>query len=313
MSRYIAVTLAFAFIATATTSSAIELDLSRVVFTKIQSGWQPVHNLSYESFSESVLEGDKKVRPSTKLIYSASGLKYEYKLETKKMSGEVIPYQVAFDGEQKQWFTPISGILSFKKLKDHDPDTYVEPLNPFNNELFLPFISFTPEVKEGKRVLTRLNHLQDAEVWSLIEKRTKVVGKAVINGLDCVQLEVQGSLIHLPEVKSFLVSFSIKDDYYPVAWTAKDASGKRVLEYFVDELGKVMFRSLDQKKEFVGLYPKKSRQKLYEEGALFSVAFGRVDKIKINYLGDEDQFSLDPSIAKVICDLDNKRYIPVPK
>ena len=299
----------------ATASEGSDVYTSEEIFSVLQRSWADVINVSYESFSESVLESDRTLKPFTKLRYSASGSMYEYKLETKKITGELMNYQVAFDGALKQIFVSQLGLLSIKTLKENDPDTYVEPLNPFNNELFQPFIPFPMEIKDGKRVLTRLSHLNDERMWNDLKQRTEIIKTTTLNGFECIEADIQGSLFNRPEVKSFTVYFSLKNQFYPIAWIAKDATENHVLEYYVTQLAEVESSSNKQGKKVKLSYPQKSKQLLFEKGTLFSTAYKEIKTINLNTMenDDKDVYTIDPAIAKVISDMDTMTNITIPK
>ena len=112
-----------------------------------------------------------------------------------------------------------------------------------------------------------------------------------------------------PEVEVFYeVEFDKAREFYPISWV-KTSNKIKDESYQITEFHEV------QMKRGMVYFPKKAIRKIYDRnGEVSTVATCTIKNLKVNQSDESDtDFSIDPSLADIIYDIDADRYINVPK
>ena len=213
----------------------------------------------------------------------------------------------AYDGQHYQFIWPSTNNLVVGKKRS---PRFGNGRRLVQDLLFTaPFQWLHPPEDKNKADLLTVPFFRSLNVASIV--RSSVEMKAVtINSRECVELSLPGAVDYYQRVPyTYKVYFSIKDNYFPIGWDTVDAADKIISQYRITELGKIATAS----GQFF-YYPKTATLGWFGESGSNTtdvVQTFRITNFSLNSLSD-DNFTIDPSTANSIQDMDTNMVIMVP-
>jgi hypothetical protein len=268
--------------------------------------FRQVENLEYKAASR--LPGDSS-KPALLSIAFSQDARYQYDYTSPHT--QPAPGFSFISGSDNAFFYKLDRNASYltigREMEAGDQTLYMK------NYGLLPFLFFPEEYAPDPKhaFLLKPVHLADPLRWVSFRNRLALLGVREILGKKVVVAEIDSGIDFYTQTESrALVYFSIPDGFYPIGWDLIRIKGQSlIMAYRVEEIGTV-----DVEKA-VWQYPQKAIRSYYEDGKLSptSVASITIDEIKVNQKLPEGRFSIDPSCAARVYDLDTKAYIEVPK
>jgi len=160
-------------------------------------------------------------------------------------------------------------------------------LFPTSNDFFVPNIS--------------IKRLTDGDTWERAFKSARAIDAAEKS--DFLRIK----FVH-PSGTSYVVTFSITEDYFPIAFEKYGADGSLAQRYNLGEFNTLAIGDKERVR-----YPKKGKLDTFLAGwprntiTIDTTALTTIDKVEAT------AFAIDPSLADTIYDLDTNVQIPVPK
>jgi len=246
----------------------------------------------------------KEQTNSVAFSYSRGNFSFVQKTESTP-EGPSSHFKVCFDQDLWQYFDYVSQRLIVSKA--------VQQIGVArgSNLLFLPFTNFIfPNA--GNSQLSLLDILSDygsLGLWqAALSNIVKVQQGSVTLPGDSVEVtSVFASPIAGDPPGTLVTTFSVADDMFPIKWTL--SFGKTIAEYSVSQLHELAVSGSPLKLRI----PKQAKIRNYENGVESQHTLIEITEVKINQAVSDENFTIDPSQATDINDLDEDIVIPVPK
>jgi len=263
---------------------------------------------TYKAEPDFVQAAGDRSETTCNYTFSEQGDKWIYNVDVSGKSGTYISEELAFDGESYAQLFKLDGI--FKVTKKH---RLKGDYNLANKTYLFDPIKFIPqEIIQNSNFPLTLAQFASQENWySLLKRAANVHFLANQESDKEISFEVPGGLdIHSKKPFTYEVVCSKKYSYYPVTWKMLDAEKHVLAEYTVLTMAQIV----DGKNGGAFYYPKSAQIKRYtDEGKLVGTTNNVISSVSANGKLDDDVFTIDPSQARLIRDMDNQTTIEVPK
>jgi hypothetical protein len=272
-----------------------------------------INSISYSATSTYKVEPEFEKQAGdlgdTTCTYSflAQGDKWVYDVDVKGKSGLLITSRKeAFDGTTIQEFSKRDGLLTLIKSRAKTEVILATKTYIFNPILFVP-----QERLQTVNYPLTLSSFKLLANWESISKR--------VSDVDFVNIgqETSGISFLIPggfdphSKKDFKYKVSLSNTWhdYPISWSMLDEKGNLLEDYSVDKLGVAPIAGFS----IAFQYPLAATRKMYLNGKLVGSGHAVIDSVKINANVDPDAFTIDPSEAKLIRDVDAGTTVEVPQ
>ncbi|MDR1146776.1 MAG: hypothetical protein LBK71_11675 [Verrucomicrobiales bacterium] len=226
-------------------------------------------------------------------------------------AGEKNFRMAAYDGEYYQVLTTHTGYLYLKKTAQ-PPREY---FRRYLDEYLRPLEFFSELTKDDDSQFTILADLQQAANWELFAKRISNAGYVEVAGKKMARFEVKSGIEYTTAQKSHYVVLADPDRaFFPVQWERiADETAKPIYVYRITEVG---CQQLANQKIY---YPARAELD-FHGGVGKKAAYSNTPRSKLtinikllfNPSLEDEQFTLDPSMARHIWDADGQALIAVP-
>jgi hypothetical protein len=277
-------------------------------------------------FSKQSIQDELGKKGTVSFLVSGS----KYRIENRRwinLDGYKFYTLTAYDGKTFQNFRYYTGQLTIK--------TAPIPINhicPRNTDAFLaPFAWFLDGPLENEATDPSLDRLKSIEQWNQFSGKLLSVSQVNLDGKECIRLDFYDKINPDPNPKAnlsaetatkmetrYAVYLSKSDQYYPIGWDRLSMDGVLLSKYRVTDLRTISSNG-------IGFYcPVKTTRYLYGGGFGGGDALGdhsnspkmtvttELSSVKINPLPDDSEFTIDPSQARKILDIDHHTWINVP-
>jgi outer membrane lipoprotein-sorting protein len=282
-----------------------ETDRAKLLLKAHQEHFSRIQSLSYTARYEAIYPS--KLAKRLDIVSKGDLYKFDFKQITN--GTEVLQAGGSFNGEVLQIINKKKSLLKIKNGWEENlsavwgMDHFVRPFD------YVP-MSLAQSPKKHYLVLRVGDYVTaDLSVNYLSKlKKLKKEEKSSL-GYNCWSFTVVGYIFgEEAEIKVFV---SEDHNYYPIAWERFSGQGdeRRGFIYEISELG-VWKNGKDSI-----FYPQKAKLIQYCRGQKEPCAEGNISisQLEINKIIDDELFTIDPSTASYIVDVDNDKVIVVPR
>jgi hypothetical protein len=272
-----------------------------VLVSNITAYFDQIQSIEYDYSRSSVENG-----VSTTVHWQEKGSMYRFDWAQKGFANQTETQ--AYDGKHYQFIKQTNNRLYISQTKS----TRFGHGFRLSQDMLLtaPFQWLHPPTPNNLNDLLTVPFLKSVDIASILglASHVRTVTK---NSLECIEITLPGGVDQYTKVPyTYNVYFSVKDNYFPIGWDAVDKDNKLIYHYQVTELGKITPAT-----GIFFLYPKTATLGWFEESGKdtpLGVDTFRITNFFLNSLSD-DGFTIDPSTASAIEDLDAKQVIEVPR
>lgn len=279
-----------------------------VVAEQLSKYFQRYSTFEFSATQETVIPSSGE-RFTETLSYVGAGQHYKYAYSDGTPS---FTCEMAFNGEYGQSWDKENNMLHLKKEERMSDGTASNVLG-----VLAPFQFLTTNDLEGNTSARRkfsfptLTSLGDAEQWRRRVHDGVTAETISRDGRPLLCVTMPGGVMYGRKFDTtYRVFFDPKRDYLPVEWERASTTGETREVYKVEEFGSV-------KTNDGGMftYPKTASRLKYldDDKAHYCETIITVSDVRVGEQYDMDMFTIDPSVASVIHDIDANTYITVPK
>lgn len=230
-------------------------------------------------------------------------------------AGEKNNTLVAFDGETYQRLLYGDLRLYIRKLKPGEPKPS-EYFFRFVNPMLMPFEFLSPRLATSDLNDFELSELQDPHIWDQLKSRIVAASLQTADGGKKLIIDFSASREALTQKKSlYRVTFDPQRGMYPVEWERIDKDGNVIYKYEIEKLGstrdptgRTLLVPWIATKAFYGGTPRFPSQ-----AQPISVAQYTIQNFQLNPTTvDQEEFTIDPGLARSIEDSNAQVVITVP-
>lgn len=253
--------------------------------------------------------------------YSTKQDLYAFNVESSLIKGPkqeaVSVARVAYDGKLYQDLNNSTGkkILSLSKKQQMSVGhlmlaTCLHFFEPFHFYLgnLSPKLESPPNKKTAFFLaMPSVLEMRSSSAWKELSMNSKYIGSEIKQNHPCTVFFIKTRFdFFLQEGGGFKMFFAKDLNFYPIAYECYDTSNTELATYSVSKVG----HAKSSKKSL--LFPEESELRI--DGKNGKVVYQiKVNDVKFNHKIPDDTFSIDPSEAKLISDLDNNTVITVPE
>ncbi|MGH8045962.1 MAG: hypothetical protein ACREKL_01840 [Chthoniobacterales bacterium] len=289
----------------------------KVVFDTLTAAIAQLQSVDYTNVSEAKNSPIyKEVHPSAigssgrtvEMNFQAHGKKFRYHQKlTEYDGGGVRSREYAYDGKKYQYFNDNLGVLS---VQETDPQNGYFALALFNS--FNQFGFLLAQLGDNQNSID-LGLLSSPQAWQRSFAGAKFLRYEEMEGEQCIVLQFPGGMDRFFRVScNYLVYFSPKHKFFPIAWKSVSEKGRVLLDYRVTEVGSVPLGSGSF------FYPRKSvtteyTAKGYAADMSQVTVESEIKSFTVNSIASDEIFTLDALKANERVDLDKNGVVPTPR
>lgn len=280
--------------------------------------WKQIDSLAAETsvqteFSAEYLQSDpsldenpdfKTQDRSLNFLYSNGKFHYTLKLVGGETGKQIWHDAIAYDGK----FHYLLDFLSLR-LSVSENALRCSDLELANSAVTLPFAFLSPQSNQWNHSLVSIpSEIQSPSAWEKIYSRAKELspGQAEKNSLfhhlqqTCIEKNLQFVEIPSPDgTYSDWVAFAPTRNFFPMLWLRKNPQGQPCRSYVITEL-------THSETNPQILYPKTALYQYWDDDAdLMRTDTHTISTFHLNKAIDDSEFSIDPSLATLILDVDH--------
>jgi hypothetical protein len=270
---------------------ATETDLYRQIYSKYDKNAGATGGRTAEEHFQG--RGDKYLYSEALTEFDGSGVRIE---------------DLAYDGKYYQVLNHHLMSLAFSRFDPDNNHLSFGILNPFEMFGFL-----LPQVP-GTMPSIRWTTVKNMKAWNICFAAAQYVEPTVYKNKTCIVVKIPCVLDNwiAKGPCAYIVYFSVRDAFFPLAWKLQNQSGRVIADYEIDEFGKA---PVGKDGATFFYYPKKATRNGYAEDPKYpadapeTIVITETKLFQLNTVNDDTIFTIDPVKAKAKETLDYDRNI----